>query len=418
MKKIFFIFLNFLYFNLIFSESQSTIEQIIEWANKHNISISPKITLEFISTNNKHFKSKENINVNETLIEIPFDSILSPDKLYSLSSKKLKKIYDDMNTNETTKKVFRTQSTRDQTFLALCHYYSIFTKKSKKIIKEFGEYYETYEDNVDTFPLTYGEDEEDLISRTNFGFILNQAKMSVNAEIDYIQKHYNFSSFDEEEYLRYRVLSVAKSYNINNKSAIVPLADFFPLEMDERGNTKWFYNTTTKIFKIYSIKAITPGEMIYMKAINMPNSNYLLYYGKTFENNNYIDPVKVSIIHPRWQRQDNITVTLNQKDFDITDEGFIGNSIDSYRQLGMRQFRMTSNDDTGYKLMYKNLKFYLEDYEGIKEKDYYDKILLNENRINIKRIIDLEKLLINNRLRLLEEIIEDREKEKSKKADL
>ena len=84
----------------------------------------------------------------------------------------------------------------------------------------------------------------------------------------------------------------------------------------------------------------------------------------------------------------------------------------------MRQFLMTSNDDTGYKLMYKNLKFYLEDYEGIKEKDYYDKILLNENRINIKRIIDLEKLLINNRLRLLEEIIEDREKEKSKKADL
>ena len=188
--------------------------------------------------------------------------------------------------------------------------------------------------------------------------------------------------------------------------------------MDERGNTKWFYNTTTKIFKIYSIKTITPGEMIHMKAINMPNSNYLLYYGTTFENNNYIDPVKVSIIHPRWQRQDNITVTLNQKDFDITDEGFIGNSIDSYRQLGMRQFRMTSNDDTGYKLMYKNLKFYLEDYEGIKEKDYYDKILLNENRINIKRIIDLEKLLINNRLRLLEEIIEDREKEKSKKADL
>jgi hypothetical protein len=90
--------------------------------------------------------------------------------------------------------------------------------------------------------------------------------------------------------------------------------------------------------------------------------------------------------------------------------------MDEYRNLGIF-FDMPNNDDTGYILMLKNLKYYYEDYNRVSDTDYYKKIILDTNRVNIKRIIDLEKLLLENRIRLLQEIVDDRIKNK-KKTDL
>ena len=90
--------------------------------------------------------------------------------------------------------------------------------------------------------------------------------------------------------------------------------------------------------------------------------------------------------------------------------------MDEYRNLGVF-FDMPNNDDTGYILMLKNLKYYYEDYNRVSDTDYYKKIILDTNRVNIKRIIDLEKLLLENRIRLLQEIVDDRIKNK-KKTDL
>jgi hypothetical protein len=55
------------------------------------------------------------------------------------------------------------------------------------------------------------------------------------------------------------------------------------------------------------------------------------------------------------------------------------------------------------------------------DKYYYELILSNENRINIKRVIDLEIELLDKRISLLTEIVTDREKRnknKNKTSDL
>jgi len=71
--------------------------------------------------------------------------------------------------------------------------------------------------------------------------------------------------------------------------------------------------------------------------------------------------------------------------------------------------------------MLKNLKFYREEYDKILDKYYYELILSNQNRINIKRVIDLEIELLDKRIGLLTEIVTDREKRyknKNKTSDL
>ena len=414
-----FLFLVLIRFIISYDTENTLTNSILNWASKHNITISQKLTSEFLSVNHKKFRANSDININETLLSIPFSSIITPSKLLSLSSKKLKEIYHDLKNNKETKKIFRTESTQEQTFMAIAHYYATTTKKAKKIKNEFGAFYDSYQDNIDSYPITYTEEEMKLISMTNLGFMINQAKAALNSEVEYIKKHFNISSFNSEDFLRFRLLTVSKSYNIKNISSIVPLADFFPLAIDDSiANVKWVYNETKEEFEIYAIRQIKKDEIIKMKTMTMPNANYLLYYGVTFDNNRYIQPMRMAVIHPRWKQNDNLTMTLPVMEFDLSDEGFIGSSIESYRELGLRRYNMNNNDDTGYALMLKNLMFYKEDYDSIKEKDFYDVILLNENKINIRRVIDLEKLLLSNRIKLLTEIIEDRENERKKKKDL
>ena len=241
----------------------SLTDSILQWASKHNITISSKLTPEFLSVNHKKFRANSDITINETILSIPFDSIITPSKLLSLSTKKLKEIYTNMKTNNETKKIFRTASTQEQTFMALAHYISMTTKKSKKIKNEYGAYYDSYQDNIDSYPITFSEEELNLLTKTNLGFMISQAKAALNSELEYIRTNFNISSFIPEEFLRYRLLTVSKSYNIKNISSIVPLADFFPLALDDSiANVKWIYNDTTNIFSIFAIRPIKKEEVL------------------------------------------------------------------------------------------------------------------------------------------------------------
>ena len=143
-----------------------------------------------------------------------------------------------------------------------------------------------------------------------------------------------------------------------------------------------------------------------------------MYYGITFDNNSYIEPFRIKYLHSKLKEEIKLKSSVmnpNIDDFDLSLESFIGDTMDNYRNMGIF-FDMPNNDDTGYILMLKNLKYYMEEYNTISDSDYYKKIILDKNRINIKRIVNLEKSLLQKRINLLQEIVDDRMKEK--KSDL
>ena len=410
-----FIILSFFLFLItipqIFSKRKSS---ILKWCKKNNILVSPKITLE-----KHHFISNDIIIQNETIIEIPYSIFMTPNKYKLLSPKPISDIYKDIfqssNTSE-SHSIFRTKTLKDQAFLSLCHLYSIQHKENNNLYSKYKTYFKTFSKELDSFPLLYPNNEIDFfIRQTHFGGQISNAKQSIHLEYEYVKKHYgkHFVYLDEEDYIKYRINSVSKSFNINNVSTVIPMADYFPLEFDDSlQNVHWFYNSTEKVFLIYATKAIEVGQKLLMATVKGPNSNFLMFYGLTFPNNFYMEPMYLNVVHPRWKRDKNITNYLLEDKFDLTSEGFIGDTIESYRQIGMTNYNMKHNDDTGYKMLKINLEYYYEDYLTISDGDYNRYILLKKNRENIKRVIDTEKRLIKLRLDLVSEIVADREARK------
>lgn len=417
---IFFFFLHFFKCEETKNNKKSFNETLLKWGKKKNIKFSNKIILNYTSNNFKTFYANDDISENEIILEIPYESTLTIDLLEKYSPKFLLDIYSDIKNNSSpSNKIFRTPMIKQQVFIALNLEYAISHKKKSKLYKLYKPYFQSFENNFDYYPLLYGEGELTLINPTNFGAKVINAKQSIFEEFEYIQKNYSYESLINDEYIKYRIMSVSKFYNFMGNYAIVPFFDFFPIEMNKTlYNVFWNVDNNTKKFIIKSNKNIKKGEKLIMKCLNIPNSRLLMYYGLTFEKNDYIDPFIVKYLHSKLKKEIKIQdYILNPKisEFDLSKESFIGDSMDNYRNLGS-YFNLPNNDDTGYILMLKNLKYYLEDYNLIDETDYYKKIIFDKNRINIRRVIDLEKLLLQKRIDLLQEIVDDRMK--GKKIDL
>ena len=417
---VFFVFLKIFNCEETKHNKKSFNETLLKWAKKKNIIFSNKINLNYTSNNYKTFYANDDISENETIVEIPIESTLTIDLLEKYAPKFLLDIYSDMkNQSSPSNNIFRKQMVKEQVFISLNLDYALSHKKKSKLYKLYKPYFQTFENNFDYYPLLYGDDELSLIRPTNFGAKVFNAKISIFDEIEYIQKNYSYDSLINDEYIKYRIMSVSKCYNFMGTSAIIPFADFFPLEMNQNlYNVFWTFDNNTNTFLIKSNKIIKKGEILFMKCLNIPNSRLLMYYGLTFENNEYIDPFLLKYLHNNLKKEIKIKdYILNPEidDFDLAKQSFIGDTMDTYRNLGS-YFDLPNNDDTGYILMLKNLKYYMEDYNLINEIDYFKKIVLEKNRVNIKRVIELEKMLLQKRINLLQEIVDDRMK--GKKIDL
>ena len=424
-----YIFIFYIFFNIIYCINNNNIpynKTLYQWAKKNNISISSKIYLNYTSNNNKNFYSNDTIKENETLITIPKNIFMTSENMYNLlkdDSPILKQIYNDLLLNETSEshKIFRTKSTREQVFIALSINY-LFSHKRNKIYKLYKRYFNTLQDNLDNFPLLYTNEELNILSPTRFGFIVYQAKKSIDEEYNYLTKQLNYDNLIFDNYVKYRILTVSKSYEVFNTSSIVPFLDFFKLEMNNNySNVYW--NITEEGVKLYATKNIESHQKLLMKCAQEPNSKYLLFYGVTFNDNFYIEPFVINLFHSKFKKEldeKKILFKGEVKNFDLAKNDFVGLTINDYRTLG-HYYNLPANDDTGYKFMLKNLKFYREEYDKILDKYYYELILSNQNRINIKRVIDLEIELLDKRISLLTEIVTDREKRyksKNKTSDL
>ena len=65
------------------------------------------------------------------------------------------------------------------------------------------------------------------------------------------------------------------------------------------------------------------------------------------------------------------------------------------------------------------MKRFQQDYSYVSDSDYYNAFFSRSDAINVKRVVDLEKRLIDNRIRYVEEIVKAYEDyEKRKKSDL
>lgn len=395
-----------------------TYAKFLKWGRKHNITISNKLDLEFITFNKRYYVAKDEIQEGEVLLSVPLKVILTSDKAILLSSKKLK-----VNIKEFIKKYYNddnglkgvSQSTKEQTVITYAMYRAMESSKGK-FIKNYTPFIEMMEENVDNYPVFYTKEEVALMSYTDIGSKVVRSKSGLEEEANLFQQFFN-RTIVLEDYLRYRVLIASKSFHFNNQSNIVPFADLFDFNPFNH-SAVWNYSESSKEFIITSTKNISKGEVVYLSTPMVPNSKFLLFYGRTFDDNQYIEPYDILYMHPKWKNEENITLDLFDKTYNLANETFINDAFPLYRQLAA-VLHMSSSDDSVYILIRKNLRFYLDEYDEVHEKDYYKETLIKENRLNIQRVIQLERGLLLNRIAFLDQIINDREKRNNiKKTDL
>jgi len=159
------VFLIIVIFNFI--NSKNNYDYLLEWGKNNSLFISDKIEMKYASENNKTYYAKDDIKENTLIMSIPFKIMLNIDNaLELLNNKKLKKLYSEYKKDKFEISVGFLPASLDQSFLSYLIYLVNHKQKHYKKTK-FYQYFhyliDTFETDLDRFPIFYNKNQLDLL---------------------------------------------------------------------------------------------------------------------------------------------------------------------------------------------------------------------------------------------------------------
>ena len=401
------------------SSKISDYDLLLEWGKNNSLEISDKIQIEYINENNKTYYSKEIIREGEEILNIPNSILLNIENTLSLYGKKVKKLYSLFKSelNEST------DFNLEQAFLSYIMYKVNKNKKSKnnKFHKHYQYLFNTYETNLDSYPIFYSLEQLNLIRSTSLGFLIDKMKKIYDEEIRIYEKSFKEKKINKEDYYVFRTYSSSKSFNISGHSVIVPFLDMF-----EKHPTKYNLEVIASDYdvKVISTKNISISEKLFIKSDTLTNHNALIYFGITFEE--IIDRMEnyyIPILNPLLLKNHNIDLNKDSslsKYFSNYIEIQRGNNdfylkyIDIYKKLA-KEFEMDETELSAYQLFFENFITLKQMNEQINI--YVYKVFYSQKDINnILTIIKTENNVLEEKKDLIRFLMNDIEK-KNKEND-
>lgn len=392
------------FFFVSITYAQTPYDDLIKWSKRNRLFIHPNIAINKTNPNEYYFQSKGDISSNTLILSIPKKMLMTADSLYSKSkNKKLKAIWNKLlDTQNDYISIF---STKEMMFIAMIIERSM-RKQKGRFYSKYKIYFNSFPENMDNYPLYYNNDELILIKNTYFYDELIRAKTSLEEEEKIIARNFSHSMVSDD-YWKYRVITLANSLNIQNKTSLVPLLNLFIRNIDEtKTNSQWHFNATTDQLEIHTQNNITKDQMIILQGNKIPNSVSLMYYGFTYEKDDFIAPMIVDVLHHKFKEKLNYdhNFTLYKTSFDIGKQDFVSEIFDVYRLLAVK-YGYGPKDASIYQMMIDNIKYYQNEYNKITESDYVKYILSKRNRLNIKRVIETEKRVLEFKSNYLKSLI-------------
>ena len=201
-------------------------DHLLEWGKSHNVYISEKLAMNYTSENIKNFYAKEEIEKNETIMIIPKDIVLNIETALKLFGTKTNKLYEKYKnekfeyTNEFLK--YRIQ----QSFLAYLMYAGNKHKTEKnKFYQYFKYFFNTFETNLDNFPIFYNNEQFSLLTSSLLGNEIFQTRALFDEEYTILDKRVLTKRLDYDEYLKYRTYTLSKGNNITGLCTLIPFVD-------------------------------------------------------------------------------------------------------------------------------------------------------------------------------------------------
>ena len=401
------------------SSKISDYDLLLEWGKNNSLEISDKIQIEYINENNKTYYSKEIIREGEEILNIPNSILLNIENTLSLYGKKVKKLYSLFKSelNEST------DFNLEQAFLSYIMYKVNKNKKSKnnKFHKHYQYLFNTYETNLDSYPIFYSLEQLNLIRSTSLGFLIDKMKKIYDEEIRIYEKSFKEKKINKEDYYVFRTYSSSKSFNISGHSVIVPFLDMF-----EKHPIKYNLEVIASDYdvKVISTKNISISEKLFIKSDTLTNHNALIYFGITFEE--IIDRMEnyyIPILNPLLLKNHNIDLNKDSslsKYFSNYIEIQRGNNdfylkyINIYKKLA-KEFEMDETELSAYQLFFENYITLKQMNEQINI--YVYKVFYSQKDINnILTIIKTENNVLEEKKDLIRFLMNDIEK-KNKEND-
>ena len=415
------------------------ISSIYKWAKKNKIFIHHNLQLKKNELNDiKHnfyyFKSKDYIKNNTLLLKIPSNIMISQNSLEIIlkksKNKKLSNLWDKiLSINQ-----YINYSSAKQLFYISIVLSDSTVRQKGKFYKKYKEYLDMYNYiNLDHFPLLYNGKEMIYLNNSHFGKEIKNNLKSINNEYYLIKNVLNLdNTVLVDEFIKYRILSLSNSIYINNKTYIIPFIDCLKKKVNK---TYGKYNAYIKLIptgnndgkydlEIYSNKTIKKNNEIYLLWKQISNIESLLYYGFIDENNlitsgylvetinkNFIKDLNVDKINKKYNI--NFENLIEPKFYDLNNEFYYEYFYYLYSDLSKYFEQYYHNNEGPYQMMKDNLKYYLKLYEELYNNDLINRNIEGTNKKrHVKNILGIEKKLIENRIKILNNKINHLRKEK------
>ncbi len=405
------IFLFFL-FSKIYSGKNKRYDLYVEmlnWGKQNDLKING-IALNFSEPFEEKYLANKEIKKGEILMKIPRKLMLTFDSILSNSSKKQKKIWEKLKDEPTLQ--MKVKYHCFITYIIM----KAFEKKKGKLYKHFKQFLEfSYTDDIEKlgkFPIFYQFSEFEIFGNSLCGSKSFKMKQNLIQEHQIITRYLNIE-FDLDNYMAFRTQNELFKNNNNNQTYLIPFINLFDLHPKFYNAEKNFNNETGEI-EIKSLRNIDVGEVITLENGIEDNCENLLYYGITYDysNNKYYKPILPIKLYSDPYDEYVIDKKI-QKYVDIKDDNYIDLVLEEYKIN-----RPGPSEINQLNFFYDSLQRYLYEFGVIKTRDYWDKIFTRKNRLNIKRIYESERKLIEQRMEELKEYVRKKREKNKNNSDL
>ena len=406
MKKIIYSIIILLFLNIsIKSKTTKEYDLLLEWAKNHSsFYLSDKIAINYTSENVKNFFVIKEIEKNETLMTIPKEMILNIQNGFNLYGPKMKKLYEKYK-NEKFEYVNDFLSYRNQqSFLAYMMYSG--NKHNNKFHKFYQYFMNTFETNLDSFPIFYNNEQFSLLTMSQFGNEVFQTKTLFEEEYSILDQKVLSKGLDYDEYLKYRTYTLSKGNNITGLCSLIPFVDILDIH-PTKYNLKLEFNLDEYGVKVISTKKIKPKRRLRLKVNNMQNSNMLIFYGRTFnELKNTVNSFLIPYVSSQYLTEKNMDQNLAIQDkLDLTHEKFYEEAMDTYMKFS-KKIKQDGSPLSALYIFMDNLKALRKKYDEVTTSQIHKTFFTQKDIDNVIRILSTEKRFYDEKMKIIDVLID------------
>ena len=391
MKKPFYLLIITLIILLADISSKTTRDSdlLLEWGKNHSVFISDKIGINYTSENLKNFYVKEEIDKNEAIMIIPPELILNLETALNLYGPKTKKLYDKYKKEKFEYVNEFLAYRKQQSFLAYLMLQG--SKHNNKFHKFFQYFMNTFETNLDGFPIFYNNEQFNLLTMSQFGNEIYQTKTLFEEEYSILDQKILSKGLDYDEYLKFRTYTLSKGNNITGLCSLIPFADILDIH-PTKYNLKLEFNLSDYGAKVVATRKIKMKRRLRLKVQTGQNSNSLIFYGRTFkELENTVNSFLVPYVSSQYLTEKNMdqSLAINEK-IDLAHEKFYEEAMKTYMDFS-KKIKQDGSPLSALYIFKDNLVAMRKKYDDVSTSQIHKTFFTQKDIENVKRVINLEK---------------------------